>query len=734
MEMDQDTVAAEVPAAFKRWTKTVFGAPRRPEELITSVEVRDEVIERLATRIRRRAVSEDRRPTAERRSTISKIDPSTVDPFAYNDETLRVESQYIAQCAACYASGRMTCDSCRGTCSMACPTCRGTGKDRSPKTGRPINCKTCKKTGRVGCWKCSGKGSTDCTTCTGSGHQLAWLTFEETERWEVANQPPNSPVFIAHRALVAQRPLAGNDLSEFSVVEEHNANGPIILDDLRQPYRSLPDVGQASVDTRLERIEAQQYVRLAIVRRDVIYEMAGCAGTVVLSGSTLLGARTADAVRPIKRRLWLWAGLTALVAASAALLASQFVGSSAYYKTAQTVAWVLGAFAMACAVPAFGTVLRSWRRGKRSLQFPRLSIAGVGATCVALGAIAAVGLLSRPSPADVRAALAAYNVPAARMRLDALKEFEGQVAVKELEDRVMIAEAAASKSGDERLKLLDAVVARNGGAATDAAIAARNERFAQVRALLAVKDTKRAHQAIAAWFPSDRSPEILEEKARAFDLDLVACSADPCRLAAITNARSAHATPDREAKLAVLRATVLDSLATEHVTEKAALQRLHQVHSIAAAARGTLKHAETIDGEVIARARSAASFAEQERAKVPLIGNTIEVARELLGMNVAGEKNVPSFSLGAALVYLALDAKGRCVGVYVVGTTDTNREIRSETWPAERVLSQALGKKATIKSPARGATTSQWYEAGFPVVARWRSNVVAELRIGNATP
>src|SRR5690606_1437863 len=54
---------------------------------------------------------------------------------------------------------------------------------------------------------------------------------------------------------------------------------------------------------------------------------------------------------------------------------------------------------------------------------------------------------------------------------------------------------------------------------------------------------------------------------------------------------------------------------------------------IAQVARDALARVDAIDGQVIARARSAAALVGEERAKVPLLGNTIEVARELLGLN-----------------------------------------------------------------------------------------------------
>ena len=94
---DLDPAAQEIPSALQRWARSVFAAPRRPQDLITGVASCDEIVERLVTLVTRREVHEVRTGTHERRSTASRLDRATVDPFAFSAETLRVESQYIAQ-------------------------------------------------------------------------------------------------------------------------------------------------------------------------------------------------------------------------------------------------------------------------------------------------------------------------------------------------------------------------------------------------------------------------------------------------------------------------------------------------------------------------------------------------------------------------------------------------------------------------------------------------------------
>jgi hypothetical protein len=256
----------------------------------------------------------------------------------------------------------------------------------------------------------------------------------------------------------------------------------------------------------------------------------------------------------------------------------------------------------------------------------------------------------------------------------------------------------------------------------------------QVRAHIQDKKAARAHEAINVWFAEDTSPEVLEEKARAYELDFAACDSNPCRLAAITNAKTARATPERDAQAAAVRARLLESIATERVTEKAVLPRLQQLRESELVVAETLTRGESLDGEVQLQAKTTASFIEQERAKVPLLGNELAVADVLLAPRKTNEKGVPVIAIGGAFVYLVPNSAGKCTGVYAIGLSGLNRSIRSQTWPAQRILSQALGRAATIKPPAKGSSTSQWYEGGVLVVARWRFDEVAELRIGNATP
>jgi hypothetical protein len=731
-----DPIAPQIPAAFQRWASGVFGSPWRAHELITGVAARDEVIERLVTQVRRREVREVRAATPERRSTASRLSRDTIDPFAYSAETLRVASQYIAQCANCGASGMTPCGTCRGSRTAACRTCSGTGKQRSPKTGRPINCKMCKKTGRVPCGSCMATGAVACSSCFGSGHQLAWLTFAESEHWQVSVAPENSLVIVAHRDLGKARPLRPDELSAFSIIEDNHSEGPLDLRAIAQPYRQLPHAHRATTDARLERIASQQYLRLAIIRRDVTYEMCGAQGTVALSGKDLVGATTSEAVRPIRRRLLAWAVSVAVIAAGGIALAAALVGSSSYYEAARVQVGALIGAGVALAIPALGAVLRSWRGGRRFHRLERPTIAFGAGAALAMAAVVVVGVLAQPTAADVQVALSSGDVAQARLVMTAVRErmvdAPGDPRTDDLDDRVMLAEAARA-SGAERLRLFDAVASHHRAAATEAATAARSERLTQVQRTINALDSKAALAALDGWFASDRSADVAELRARAHDAAVAQCTQDACRLDEALQAQATHASVGRTEKVAALRGQLSEALAVEHVaTSSPILSRLQQLRRLGDTGAQVLA-VRLEDDKLQSQARAAVAYAANERAKVPLLRAERDVVEELLGGAANGD-GAPRIELHGTDAYLAIDAAHRCVGIYAVGATSGNRALTSTEWTADRLLSQAVGKPATVRQPPQASDTVRWYEGGYPVTARWSTGRLLELRIGAATP
>src|ERR1700712_5271765 len=156
---EESTDHRGIEHAVNTWAHSIFSAPRRLSALVTNIEHNDEVIERVATHIVRREVLEVRAATSERRATRPRVERASIQPFDHSRDSLKADSEYVAQCNACGASGLMRCNACHGSGNGRCPGCHGSGKERSAKTGRPIKCKSCKATGVAPCRTCAGNGS-----------------------------------------------------------------------------------------------------------------------------------------------------------------------------------------------------------------------------------------------------------------------------------------------------------------------------------------------------------------------------------------------------------------------------------------------------------------------------------------------------------------------------------------------------------------------------------------------
>jgi hypothetical protein len=571
-----------------------------------------------------------------------------------------------------------------------------------------------------------------CDACLGSGHQLAWLTLQEDERWEIA-VPDRSPIVVAHPALRQCRPMAPQDLVTMSVLVERHREGPLALHELDEPDRETVRRRLADLDPRRERVRSQQYLKLAAIRRDVTFEMCGARATLSLTGTQLIGATTPEVLRPIRRRLYAWITLCGLVGLAGLALRGSVLGRSSYFQSANNAAVLLVIAAVGCAIPALGALLRSWRGGLRLHPIRRATkiwSAGVGFAFVA---ILALGLVVRPDPAEAQRALAVNDVARAREVVRALIEQTGATPeLRDIEDRVMLAEASRLADQD-RLKLLDTVAAHKGAAASGAAADARAQRLEQVRQLIAARHPADALRLLDQEFGDDRSDVIAEVRASAHDAALAACTAAACELVEAGRARDARTTPGRVAAFATARAHAVAAVAPEQVTAKQVLPRLQQLRQLRDSAMAIAQVSDG-DPELQAHARKAFDLAEAARAAVPLLGNDQSVAEELLGPSTLGRGGAPSIDLGGVTVFLSVDPKGRCTGVYVVGEKAADREIKSGTWPPARLLSQAVGRASTLQTPSGSQPTTRWYVGGAPVVVRWYAGAPIEMRIGDATP
>jgi hypothetical protein len=256
--------------------------------------------------------------------------------------------------------------------------------------------------------------------------------------------------------------------------------------------------------------------------------------------------------------------------------------------------------------------------------------------------------------------------------------------------------------------------------------------FATTLALgLAVRaDPVEAQPAAGGTADDARAAEV---RASTHDAALAACTTAACELVEAAQARDARTTPERVAALATARAHAVTALAPEQITARQVLPRLQQLRQLRDTG-AAIAQVSNGDPELQTRARRAVELAEAGRAAVPLLGNDQAVAEELLGPSSPGPGGAPAIDLGGATVFLAIDRKGRCTGIYAVGSTAADREIKSYTWPPSRLLSQAVGRDSALKPPSGSQPTTRWYAGGAPVVVRWLAGAPIELRIGDAAP
>jgi hypothetical protein len=725
---ERDAINEKAVEAAAQWARTNFWAPRDFKALIKKVEETDEAIERVVANVVRRTLKPAFGWTGERRTRPPRVNHATIDPFAHALDTLRSDTECVAECDECAASGATKCGRCRGSGTATCSNCAGYGKFRNPSTNRMNQCKACKKTGTVQCGLCAGDGRVSCPTCSGSGHKLCWLLFEDSSRCELS--VTSSPAIAAHPYLAESRLLDPTELRAFSTESFETSNGAIGRDQL-PTHRTIVDAQLAKIDQRTERVIQQQYVRVAAVRRDVVFEMSGTVGVLVLSGNALTPARTPEALRPIRRRLWLSISAMLLLVIGLTGVVLALSGSSSYFDKAKGIGASAFLAAIAFFMPWFFGLLRSWgSAGNRTTTVEK--VAGV----FSLGAIAAgvaILLLSQPAVADADSALARNDVARARVVLEALRETEGAAHdVLDLEDRILLSEAS-SHTGDKKLGLLDQVAARKGSKAAEAASTARAERLKSIRGAIAQKQPMQALAAIDKWFPKTSDPEVAEEIARAHEASARACSSLSCKYSFATRAQSAHPNEVRATTAATLRSQLETALAPPATIDKDVLVHLRTAHDLEVVALETLKL--VADDDLKKRAQTALDWILSERAKVPVLGANIDVVEQLVGQLKRLDTERASTSLTGGLdAFFAFDSKARCTGIYVVGTSEHQRMFVSSEWSAQRLIAQAIGRPVQTRITAPSSGVMRWYEGSASVTARFLDKNLVELRIGKAAP
>lgn len=729
-------LSRSVQEATTAWGKRTFGGPRTLAELIENVDVRDEVIERVATEIVRREIQIVRGQPTRVPITPPRIDPGRIDPFAVSPEALRGMSEHVAACTTCGSSGTCRCVGCAGSGSTKCPTCGGSGRElRHYKTvpSKYVNCKTCRTRGSVVCTACIGSGSVTCGTCSGAGGVVEWLEYAQISRWTVTIEP-DSPVIGAHPQLRTAGFLDAGRLESFSVLSALHADGPVTLGGYRGGNSPALRAVANSLDPRLERVSNQQYLSLAVVRRDVTYSMCGTRGTLVLSGKDLAPSHTKAATNPIRRRLTAGSLVLGALALGSHAMIHRFGGSTAYFRSVNATLGTLGAALLILLVsPVFGA-LRAVRPGWAFAKIHTSEKVLAGLSALVLAAIVVVGVVEQPKLEELSRSLAEGHVARARVVLDGVKEKQApSKELAEAEDSVLLAEAKGL-TGDAQLNVLDRVASRRGARAREAAAWGREMRLIELRRLNDAKSPELALNAVNRWFSDTWSSdaEVAEERARAFDVSASACADPLCRLTASSSAEQSRTSASRTQRRGEARAALFANLTVDDRPNEPALVRLKRMREVAALAE---RSAKLEDKELVEHARKVAALAESVRTRTVLMGADEATISELLGTATVVEGKNTYLVLGGMRVYLTLDGQRRCRGFYLTGATKESRSIAEGPSGAGRVLSQVVGHPAEVKrAPASSPSVSRWYEHPAAIVARWNGAQLIELRIGDATP
>jgi hypothetical protein len=342
----------------------------------------------------------------------------------------------------------------------------------------------------------------------------------------------------------------------------------------------------------------------------------------------------------------------------------------------------------------------------------------------------------RVTALEVQRALAKGDTDGAREMVRRLASIGGVTPeVRDLRDAVMLSEARPL-TGDAKLELLDPIVERGGAHSGEAAKAAKAERLREAQQLIDGQRPADAIAALAGWFgdTGTSDPEVREELAKAHDAAFVLCSEPSCHYVEASKANASASTPERATRVAGARATVVAALSFQEAPAESTLDRLRRLRTFGEA---TSKMAVALaeDPELQRKAASASDLAQSERAKTPLLGSEEATAEELLGPLVKQSPRVAFASLGSFLVYLNLDARRTCRGIYVVGQDSASRSMDVSDDVLRKVLSQAVGRAANIKGVASATTTTtSWTEGTVPILARWKHGMLMELRIGDAAP
>lgn len=721
---------------MRELARATVGAPFDLGQLVVAVDVHDEVIHRVFTKLERRELREVRGPSSDPALRRPRVDVRRVDPFAFTPPALRAETEAVSTCLGCGGAGSTTCPSCDGTGKAPCSECGGTGEiQRHYKTApsKWIRCPSCRGAARRRCTQCGTTGTAICDGCDGSGAETSYWTFTPETKGSVFFEPSPSK-HEQHGPLDANRPLTELELGAYTLVRRvvHDGQRP---PDLSPAEGDLLDRATPPFDPATERVVHQQYVVVATIRREAKYRMSGMEAGVRLTGPGLHIVSAEVGAAAIRRRTQLWIGTTVALAIAGLLAVESQLGASAYFAASNVALWISAIICSVAAVTVVGAGLREWGARARAGRFTLAERVAAGVAAAAALAFVVTVLVARPTIDQARAAVARGDLSASSSIVEALQERRTPLD-PEFEDVIDANKLLAAKRAPlvERLAVDDVVASRGGPHALVAAQDAHETEVAVVRDELAQGRSAAALALLDKWFPnpaSDHDGAAL--RAEANDATANACTAGDltCRFVALRAAQAAAPTPERETQVRDTRTALAASLVAVPAPDADVATRAIAAERRRAAAVAILQHVVG-DADLNDRATAAKASAEAEETGIALLGNDGMVAKALFGNLEVRPDGVGHFSSEGTEIYLTLDKNGVCRGVYAVGAMKDGRRLASAVWSPRRIVSQAVGHVALVKPAAADVAT--WNEGGVAVVARYDGGQVVELRVGDAVP
>ncbi|MCY1000009.1 hypothetical protein OWM54_23005 [Myxococcus sp. MISCRS1] len=243
-----------------------------------------------------------------------------------------------------------------------------------------------------------------------------------------------------------------------------------------------------------------------------------------------------------------------------------------------------------------------------------------------------------------------------------------------------------------------------------------------------------AQPVLARSFPGD----LGELRGRLHDAAHAACTTDPCRWKALFAAYTAQPTPSRERLIGQLSTALQEQLTPRPRPKAVTLDWVLHLHKTTALAT---ELADTPhDPQVAVLAKQAATWAREERERIPLIGAEREVAISLLQLTASSHPNILSKTTESVALSCEL-RDGRCVGAYLAGADKESRVLNNlkRTPVTKELLSRVLGHPVELPAPPqpRGGkppTQTTWKDGRVTLVARWNGIYLMELRIGEVKP